>query len=540
MDSTFADDLAFFRIDPETCTTLRALWPMIEPELPAMLDRLYAHILANPALKAMFVGEANVAGAQKAQAAHWARLFSGRYDDGYSASVRRIAVTHARIGLEPRWYIGAYLVTLEDLHALLTRRLSGRFGAGAARLEPALRALDRAVLLDLQLVVSSYLAENEASFRRRLAELAEGFDAALGGFLRNVHDQAKTLRGGGQALLSHAERGTREAGALASGAEQSSVNMQTVASAVEEITASIGEITRQMQQAGRITAAAVGTVERADGVVRELNQAAGRIGEVVGLIQTIAGQTNLLALNATIEAARAGDAGKGFAVVAGEVKSLSGQTARATEDIRQQVAAVQHVVAQIAEAMGEIGAAVGEIQQATAGIAGAVEEQSAVTQEISRSVANAAAGTETITASARTVADVAAETVRSAGTVADASNGLEATASDLQEKSALFIDRIRQADRRQESRSPADIPAILEAGQHRIEVWLSNVSANGAGLRGSGNAVRDGQEVTLTALGFTLPARVVGSSPRSINLAFVRAGEGAALQRAMERQARAA
>ena len=195
-----------------------------------------------------------------------------------------------------------------------------------ARLEQAIRSVDRAVFFDLQLVVSGYLSETANDFHVRLEDLANQFGSVIKGFTEGLASSARGLTVNANEMLTIANAATEEAAGLNAGAEHSSANIQAVAAAAEQITASIGEISRQTQQASDNTGAAVTTVGRAGDIVEALSATASRIGDVVNLIQNIAGQTNLLALNATIEAARAGDAGKGFAVVAGEVKALSAQT----------------------------------------------------------------------------------------------------------------------------------------------------------------------------------------------------------------------
>ena len=456
MSTDLTAQLAFGRITPETSETLRQVWPLIDAAMTPLLDLMYDHILRRPDLKALFASDAMIKSARERQHQHWRRLFGGAYDQDYIASVRRIATSHARIGLEPSFYISTYLMALEEIHALVI----GAYGRGFAtntsrrRLEHAIRAIDRAVMFDLQLVVSSFLEESAATHHRRLEELADQFGGVINTFTDGVMDAARGLTATSEDMLTAATTATTEASGLSASADRSSMNMGAVASGAEQITASIAEISRQAQQAAANTGAAVETVGHAEEVVNTLNVAAARIGDVVSLIQTIAGQTNLLALNATIEAARAGDAGRGFAVVAGEVKALSAQTARATEDIRVQVGAVRGVVAQIAEAMGAIVTAVERIRESTTSIAGAVEQQGAATREISQSVAAAAAGAADITDGAHNLASVAGRAAGTARDVASASADLTRRTAALTGQATDFIGKIRTADRHEAPRQP--------------------------------------------------------------------------------------
>jgi len=220
---------------------------------------------------------------------------------------------------------------------------------------------------------------------------------------------------------------TRTSGATTASSEASE-NVRDIASATDELSASVSEIDRQVAQSNSIATKAVSEAERTNATVKELNDAAGRIGDVVKLITDIAEQTNLLALNATIEAARAGDAGRGFAVVANEVKALSGQTAKATEDIRAQIAGMQHATMRSIEAIGAIERTIREIGDISGAIAAAVTEQGAATQEIARSVETAAKRTiETAdevvlvgeaTAAARNNADAVKAVAEDLGSVA--------------------------------------------------------------------------------------------------------------------------
>jgi methyl-accepting chemotaxis protein len=228
-----------------------------------------------------------------------------------------------------------------------------------------------------------------------------------------------------------ADVSTEQAASVAVAAQAASMNVQTVAAAGEELSASIGEIARQVTESSLISQQAVAETDRTGVLIQTLADAAQKIGNVVTLINNIAGQTKLLALNATIEAARAGDAGKGFAVVASEVKSLSDQTAKATHEISSQVAAMQAATTTSVQAIQGISETIKKVAEIASAIASAVEEQSAATREISANVAEAAAGTQQVSASIGSVSETAAQTNQAAGELLSASGELSTQAEML-------------------------------------------------------------------------------------------------------------
>jgi methyl-accepting chemotaxis protein len=293
------------------------------------------------------------------------------------------------------------------------------------------------------------LAETERAAKEVRAAAVEqligSFEGGVGDILRTVASAATELDNTAQSMVAIAEETSRQATAAATAAEQTSANVSTVAAASEEMTGSLQEISRQVVRSTGIAGQAVVQAGRTNGTVRSLADTAGRIGEVVGLIQSIASQTNLLALNATIEAARAGEAGKGFAVVASEVKNLATQTAKATEEISAQIAAMQAVTNGAVVDIQGIGGTIGEMNEITTTIAAAVEEQSAATAEISRSVGQAAAGTAEASGNVAQVTEAAAQTGAAATQVLSASGELARQAERLKAEVESFLSGIRAA-----------------------------------------------------------------------------------------------
>jgi len=245
------------------------------------------------------------------------------------------------------------------------------------------------------------IKQDEIAARQRRADmlqLADRFEGAVGEIINTVSHASTELEASASSLTNNAERSQRLVTTVAAASEEASTNVHSVAAASEELSSSVNEISRQVQESARMAGEAVGQARTTTERVSELSKAASRIGDVVELINTIAGQTNLLALNATIEAARAGEAGRGFAVVASEVKALAEQTAKATGEIGQQISGIQNATQDSVTAIREISGTIERLSEISSTIAAAVEEQGAATQEISRNVQQAAQGTQQVSA----------------------------------------------------------------------------------------------------------------------------------------------
>lgn len=287
--------------------------------------------------------------------------------------------------------------------------------------------------------------EADAKERRqkKTDELIKAFEKSISEIVKEVATAAQQMQQQAETMTSAAEQTTRQAATVTSASEAASTNVQAVASATEELSSSVQEISRQVTQSTVIAGKAVDEAKRTDHTVSGLAEGAQKIGEIVELIRTIASQTNLLALNATIEAARAGDAGKGFAVVASEVKNLANQTAKATEDITAQIAAIQSATGEAVSAIKGIGGTIGEINSISGSIAAAVQEQDAATREIARSVQQASSGTQEVSSNIHGVTETARGTGAAAQEVLGSAKGLNRQAVLLRGAVDGFLTDIR-------------------------------------------------------------------------------------------------
>ncbi|WP_022720055.1 methyl-accepting chemotaxis protein [Rhodopseudomonas sp. B29] len=361
------------------------------------------------------------------------------------------------IGLVLAWLVGrAISRPIVAMSGVMKELAGGNLKVevvGSGRLdEIGLMACTVEVFKKNALEVAELKAEQEEAERRVAAQhkaemqrLADDFENAVGEIIDTVTSAATELEASAGTLTATAEHSQQLATSVAAASEQASSNVQSVASATEEMASSINEISRQVQESARIAGDAVDQARKTNDRISQLASAANRIGDVVELINTIAGQTNLLALNATIEAARAGDAGRGFAVVAQEVKALAEQTAKATGEISSQISGMQSATQDSVGAIREIGGTIERMSEIASTIASAVEQQGAATQEISRNVQQAAHGTQDVSAHVVDVQRGATETGTASTQVHSAAQSLSRDSNRLKDEVTRFVETVRAA-----------------------------------------------------------------------------------------------
>ena len=433
--------LEAMHIDEETRAILRELRPKVAAAIDGAVDAAFARILSFPEVSKVYAS-IDLDKAKSSQRQHWLDdVFSGEFTEQQFAHSVEMGKQRQRSGLDLRWYFTFWMVIYDKL----VEAIIPLYRRQPKRLPAILSALGRTVFYDIEVFTAVYVRAAEGAAAVQLNRQADQFEHEVADTAKLVAESVIQLRSIAESMSGVAERTAEQAKAARAAGERVDGNSQTVAAATGQLTASIQEISRQVEHSTGIARTAVEEAQHTNTLVQGLVETSSRIGDIVRLIRNIAAQTNLLALNATIEAARAGEAGKGFAVVAGEVKSLANQTAKATDEISAQIAAVQTATEEAAGAIADIGRTIGQVSEITAAIASAVDGQRTATRNISQSVEDVSQSSGVANNNMASVTDSAAKTGDAARHVLTSVGELATQSDRLGSHIDRFLGNIRHA-----------------------------------------------------------------------------------------------
>jgi methyl-accepting chemotaxis protein len=434
--------LANYTLDERARLVLREIAPLVDTHLETALDQVIAGAANLPKVRAVYAQHS--ADIKRIELAQFRAMLRGEFDTRYLECCEKTVEEETALGFEGRARINAGAAVFRVAVVALAEK--HRFSPAA--LAERARVLSQAIFFDIANTSTIFLqrVEDARSVRRREIDDAIGeFDGAIGGVIEAIKEASGLLTETASTMQEVTEDTQRRMKSASAASEETTQGVNQTVAATEELSGSIQEIGQQTARGLDMARSAVADTERTNKTIRSLDDAAERIGSVVGLISKIAAQTNLLALNATIEAARAGEAGKGFAVVAAEVKALANQTSKATGEISAQVAAIQEATKGAVSEIASIARSIHELTAVSTSVASAVDEQAATTREIAHSIQKAAGHTAHASEEIHSVEQAASRAVSAVGEITGWTTRLSVRAQDLEAKVARFFNRVRAA-----------------------------------------------------------------------------------------------
>jgi methyl-accepting chemotaxis protein len=434
--------LANYTLDERARLLLREISPLVEQHLGTALDQVIAGAANLPRVAAIYAKHA--ADIKRIEVAQFRSMLQAEFGADYLECCRKTVEQETGFGFEGRARINAGAAVFR----IAVMALANKHRFSPMALAERVRVLSQAIFFDIANTSTIFLqrVEQATSVRRREIDEAIGeFDGAIGGVIEAIKEASGLLTVTASTMQEVTEDTQRRMRSASAASEETSEGVSQTVAATEQLSGSIQEIGQQTARGLEMARSAVADTERTNKTIQSLDDAAERIGSVVGLISKIAAQTNLLALNATIEAARAGEAGKGFAVVAAEVKALANQTSKATGEISAQVAAIQEATKGAVSEISSIARSIHELTAVSTSVASAVDEQAATTREIANTIQNAAGHTAHASEEIHSVEHAANRAVAAVGEISGWTTRLSARAQDLETKVARFFSRVRAA-----------------------------------------------------------------------------------------------